>query len=117
MFIHDHKILFDTPEDIAFELENAGIGQVEHLFYTHWHPDHLFGARVIEQMNTTWSDEGEWRMIAKAKTTVHMPGIVNEEIMQRLGPFFEFWKHVGVAVLDDSEASLRTLRHNSLSRR
>ena len=49
----------------------------------------------------------EWRMMPKTTTTLHMPGIVHEEIMQRLGVFFEFWEHVGVASLDDSVNTVR----------
>ena len=57
LFIHDENILFDTPENIIVELQKAGIGRVDHIFYTHWHPDHTFGARLVEQMNTTWSED------------------------------------------------------------
>ncbi len=106
MFIHDHNILFDTPEDIVVELLDAGIEDVEHIFYTHWHPDHTFGARIVEQMNTTWSDKMEWRMVSKATTTIHMPGIVREEIMERLGAFFDFWELVGVAKVEVIEQSV-----------
>jgi len=101
MFIHDHNILFDTPEDIAVELEDAGIDRIEHIFYTHWHPDHTFGARIVEQANTTWSEKLEWRIVAKARTTVHMPPVVKDEIMQRLGVFFGFWEHLGVAKVEE----------------
>ena len=52
LFIHDENILFDTPEEIAAELENASIQKIDHLFFTHWHPDHTMGARILETMNT-----------------------------------------------------------------
>jgi phosphoribosyl 1,2-cyclic phosphate phosphodiesterase len=96
MFVHDENILFDTPENIIVELEKAGIDRVGHIFYTHWHPDHTFGARIVEQMNTDWSDDLSWRQVPKSKTTIHMPGPVYDEIMERLGPFFKFWEHVGI---------------------
>jgi len=97
MFLHDANMLFDTPEEIAAELESAGIQRVDHLFYTHWHPDHTLGARVLEIMNTRWTEKPEWRMAPSRTTDVHMPGQVHGEIMSRLGPFFEFWQHLGIA--------------------
>ncbi len=97
MFLHDENILFDAPEEIAAEMENAGIHRMDHLFFTHWHPDHTLGARILEIMNTHWAEELEWRMAAVHKTEVHMPGVVYDEIMSRFGPFFEFWQHLGIA--------------------
>lgn len=103
LFIEDENILFDTPEEIAAELENAGIEKINHLFFTHWHPDHTLGARILETMNTKWSEQMEWRMVAKHKTQVHMPEIVYNEIMQRFGAFFDFWGHIGIAEVHQVE--------------
>jgi len=103
MFIHDENILFDTPEEIAAELENAGIEKINHLFFTHWHPDHTLGARILEIMNTKWSDKMEWRMVAKHKTDVYMPGPVYDEIMERFGAFFDFWSFIGIAEVHNAE--------------
>ncbi len=44
-------MLFDTPEDIAHSLEREDIHHVSHLLYSHWHPDHTMGRRVLEQLN------------------------------------------------------------------
>ncbi len=103
MFIHDENILFDTPEEIAAELENAGIEKINHLFFTHWHPDHTLGARILEIMNTKWSENMEWCMVAKQKTLVYMPKLVYSEIMQRFGPFFDFWGFLGIAEVHELE--------------
>ena len=54
VFIEDEHILFDSPEEISLELNRAGIMRVNHVFYTHWHPDHTSGIRVIEQLNIDW---------------------------------------------------------------
>ena len=97
LFIHDGNVLFDTPEDIATELDMAGIDRLEQIFYTHWHPDHTMGARIVEIMNTGWSEDMSWRLVAKQTTTIHMPSLVHDEIMERMGAYFEFWEHVGVA--------------------
>ena len=107
MFIHDENILFDTPEEIAAELENAGIKKINHLFYTHWHPDHTLGARIIEIMNTKWSENMEWRMEAKHKTQVYMPKFVYSEIMERFGAFFDFWNFIGIAEVHEFEDAVQ----------
>lgn len=41
-------VLFDTPEDINDSLNFSKIGKVSAIIYTHWHPDHTLGYRVIE---------------------------------------------------------------------
>jgi phosphoribosyl 1,2-cyclic phosphate phosphodiesterase len=107
LFLHDENMLFDAPEEIAAELESAGIHRLNHLFFTHWHPDHTLGARILEIMNTQWSDKLEWRMVAKHRTVVHMPGPVYDEIMSRFGPFFEFWQELGIAKLNRLEDFLQ----------
>ncbi len=50
MFIHNEAVLFDTPEEIRFQLLRSNIDTVRHILYTHWHPDHTQGMRVIEQI-------------------------------------------------------------------
>jgi phosphoribosyl 1,2-cyclic phosphate phosphodiesterase len=50
LFLHDEHILFDTPEDINEELNLHNIDDVKHIFYSHWHPDHTLGSRIIETL-------------------------------------------------------------------
>lgn len=97
MYVHDEAILFDTPEDIAVELNDAEISEVKHIFYTHWHPDHIMGMRIIEQLCTDWDESGAWRMAPKCKIGVHMPRPVHSEIMERFGFLFDFWERIGTA--------------------
>src|SRR5438128_1516503 len=51
VFLSGSQILFDTPEDIGHSLEREGIHRVNHLTYSHWHPDHTMGRRILEQLN------------------------------------------------------------------
>lgn len=41
----DGKILVDAPPTLMPQLRRAGInpGSIEHLLFTHWHADHMFG--------------------------------------------------------------------------
>lgn len=49
-FLENINALFDTPEDILHQLNRERIQKVDYIFYTHWHPDHTMGMRVVEQM-------------------------------------------------------------------
>ena len=51
MFVYDDNILFDTPEEVRFQLNREKIEKVENVILTHWHPDHTQGIRVVEQIN------------------------------------------------------------------
>src|SRR5438132_10980775 len=51
VFFTGVNVLFDTPEDIAHSLERENIHHVSHLLYSHWHPDHTMGRRVLTQLN------------------------------------------------------------------
>lgn len=57
LFLHDSNALFDTPEDIFQQLNREDIDQIESIFYTHWHPDHTLGMRVIEHLNMDFYGE------------------------------------------------------------
>lgn len=48
LYLSDVDILFDTPEDIVEELNAHDIKNIDHIVYSHWHPDHTMGCRVIE---------------------------------------------------------------------
>ena len=80
IFLTGVSILFDTPEDVDKSLEREGIHQVRHLIYTHWHPDHTAGRRVLEQLNMDWLDPKRRRV-----THVWLPTWVREDFRKRLG--------------------------------
>ncbi|MDB5477610.1 MAG: Beta-lactamase superfamily domain [Alphaproteobacteria bacterium] len=48
VFIHGPDILFDTPEEIKYQLERAQVKNINACFYSHWHPDHTAGSRLWE---------------------------------------------------------------------
>lgn len=51
IYINDIKGLIDCPEDIGDSLNRRRIMDVDHLFITHWHPDHTFGLRPVLEAN------------------------------------------------------------------
>lgn len=95
VLIHDHNILFDTPEDINESLNRAGVDEVRACFYSHWHPDHVMGRRVFEQLN--WDLRGD----SNRCTDVYVPDIVKQTMKKQLGMWnhLEYMESVGVVKL------------------
>lgn len=50
LYAYDAALLFDTPEEIRVQLNREDIKAVRRILWTHWHPDHTQGMRVIEQI-------------------------------------------------------------------
>jgi phosphoribosyl 1,2-cyclic phosphate phosphodiesterase len=51
LFVKPANVLIDTPEEIRIQLLREKIFKLNAIFYTHWHPDHTMGVRIIEQIN------------------------------------------------------------------
>ncbi|PFK45848.1 hypothetical protein COI93_07740 [Bacillus cereus] len=82
VFIHDLRLLIDTPEEIRLQLERAHIQRVEAGIYSHWHPDHTMGRRIWETM--AFETKKAWG------TTVYLPEQVATDMKQFLGS----WDHL-----------------------
>ncbi len=94
VFLRGVIVLFDTPEDVDKSLEREGIHEVRHLIYTHWHPDHTAGVRVLEQLNMDWIDPKGRRV-----THVWLPTWVREDFRKWHGleDNLEYFERVGIA--------------------
>lgn len=94
LYLSEPSVLFDTPEDIAKSLEREDIHRVRRLVYTHWHPDHTMGRRVLEQLNTNLFDPE-----AQKTTEVWLPAWVREDFRKMLGleSHFQHFEEVGIA--------------------
>lgn len=86
--------MFDTPEDIARSLERERIHRVRRLVYTHWHPDHTMGCRVLEQLNWSLFNPKNQRI-----TEVWLPTWVRADFHKRLGleAHFQYFEKMGIA--------------------
>jgi phosphoribosyl 1,2-cyclic phosphate phosphodiesterase len=51
LYLPESSVLFDLPEEIREQLNRERIETVNHVFLSHWHPDHTMGVRIFEQMN------------------------------------------------------------------
>jgi phosphoribosyl 1,2-cyclic phosphate phosphodiesterase len=54
LYVSDVKLLFDTPEDVTYQMNREGVNDVDYIFYSHWHPDHTLGLRIVEKMYRFW---------------------------------------------------------------
>jgi len=94
LFLKGPSVLFDTPEDIGLSLEREKIHRIRNLVYTHWHPDHTMGCRVLEQLNMDWL-----KPRARKVTNVWLPGWVRRDFHKHLGleSHFQYFEKLGIA--------------------
>ncbi|WP_371018387.1 MBL fold metallo-hydrolase [Pseudalkalibacillus sp. JSM 102089] len=104
VFIHGPNVLIDTPEDSYMQLNRSRISNIDGVFYSHWHPDHVMGRRVLESMNADWINHP-----AKGTTTdVYLPEQVAIDFQTRLGTaehlaFFDSQKYISLHELSDGD--------------
>lgn len=95
MFILDINLLFDTPEEVSSQLNRERISTVDYLFYTHWHPDHTLGLRIVERMHKFWLGVFVRGEKPKKRVKVCALGKVMEDlkaIRNKGGSFFSFYE-------------------------
>ena len=85
-FLHGPDVLFDTPEESKAQLNRSRIGRVAAAFYSHWHPDHVMGRRVWEELNYDWRGYPP----RPRRTPVYLPEQVAADFRERLGS----WDHL-----------------------
>jgi len=102
LFIQDINLLFDTPEEIAVQLNRERITKVDYIFYTHWHPDHTLGMRIIERMNKFWlttfvKEATPWKRV----TICALPEVIGDlkAISNRSGSFFDYYEKLNLTTM------------------
>lgn len=95
MFISDINLLFDTPEEIAVQLNREGINTVDYICYTHWHPDHTLGMRIVERMNKFWlatfvKKEKPWKKVKICALTEVLEDL--KAISNKHGSFLDYYE-------------------------
>ncbi|MGL5821712.1 MAG: MBL fold metallo-hydrolase [Sarcina sp.] len=94
LYIND-AILIDTPEDIGYQLNREKIENIEYIIYSHWHPDHTLGIRVLEQLqNPSWIKTG-------GQSPVKVCGInevVNDlmKVQNKYGSYLDYYKSMNL---------------------
>ena len=95
LYLEDENILFDTPEDINEELNHLKIQKVDNIIYSHWHPDHTLGYRIIETLR-----EGK----ELNPINVYMPGYDLDISLRgnKVLPFLESKEYCKLNILKDN---------------
>lgn len=57
IFIEEINTIFDTPKDIINSVNRENIYKIDNIVYTHWHPDHTEGMRIVEEITKNWSEK------------------------------------------------------------
>jgi len=86
LFIYPN-ILMDTPEEVFRRLMQFGIKELKHVFYTHWHPDHTHGSRMLGM----WTRSGFIGKPKKQPIKVYLPVDMIPDFDKYL-PSFKFYK-------------------------
>ncbi|MCK4439938.1 MBL fold metallo-hydrolase [Candidatus Bathyarchaeota archaeon] len=99
MFILDVNLLFDTPEEISSQLNRNRINMINYVFYTHWHPDHTLGMRIVERMYKFWL--GMFVRGEKPRNKVKVCALRKvmedlKDIRNKHGSFFSYYEKAGL---------------------
>jgi len=84
IFLEGPDLLFDTTDEIRIMLNRASVSHIGGVIYTHWHPDHTAGWRILEILNTAPEGGG-----VQSNTAVYIPEAVWHD--------FENQQQVGMA--------------------
>lgn len=83
VYVHGPNVLIDTPEDIYTEINRSTITSIDGVLFSHWHPDHVMGRRVLESISADWK-----RYPPQPNTLdVFIPEQVWCDFQERLGTF------------------------------
>jgi phosphoribosyl 1,2-cyclic phosphate phosphodiesterase len=107
LFVHGPNILIDTPEDIYFQMNRSKINEINGVFYSHWHPDHVMGRRILESINADWRNYPP----KNKQTNVYLPEQVAIDFNRFLGSgehlkFFSEQGYIKLHELKDGDSIL-----------
>lgn len=99
LYIEDEKILIDTPEDINYALNNAGVDDIISILYSHTDPDHIMGIRVLEQLRMNWLKISMGEKQQNPIQIAALPEVMEElrELRTDKGSMLEYYEFCGLA--------------------
>lgn len=108
IFVHGANILFDTSEDIYTQINRSNIKRIDGVFYSHWHPDHVMGRRVLESLNADWVNYPP----KHKQTDVYLPEQVSVDFKTYLGTrdhldFFSEQNYINLHELMDEDMIIK----------
>jgi phosphoribosyl 1,2-cyclic phosphate phosphodiesterase len=60
IFFHDENIMIDAPEQIWYSLNREDIKQVDYIFISHFHYDHILSLRVLQPLGIEDQPIEQW---------------------------------------------------------
>jgi phosphoribosyl 1,2-cyclic phosphate phosphodiesterase len=94
-YLHDLRLLIDTPAEVIGQLNRSGIRSIEYLALTHIDPDHVEGLRVVEQITL---DFRSWRAYPEKQISLLIPEEqikYLEKVQSQYGPVLDFYQKSG----------------------
>lgn len=96
IYIRELHAIFDTPKDIISSINRENIKELDKIFYTHWHPDHTEGMRLVEEISSDWSEKAPFELKNHSKPiSVFVPEKLKEtftDIRSPKGSYFGFFE-------------------------
>jgi len=106
-FIHDIRLLIDTPAEVALQLNREGIDRLDYVMFSHLDPDHVEGLRVLEQITL---DFRSWQAYPEKQIAFIAPGPLVAEFKKLrtvYGSVFDFYVDQGFIELVEFEHEIR----------
>lgn len=96
LYVHDLKLLVDTPEDIVQALNYADIQEVNYVLFSHMDPDHTLGMRVFEHMRLNWFQISEGKECTNPITVFAMPQVMSDlnSIRSKHGSYLDYYENI-----------------------
>lgn len=85
VYLPDHALLTDASEHVFFQLDRQRIMNVEHLFISHWHPDHTAGIRIVQALAGFFLRRKEHTL------KIYLTRAVHDEIVTRISPSIDYY--------------------------
>ena len=96
IFLHDEKLLIDTPEDICHAINASSIDEIKHVAFSHMDPDHVLGFRVFEQLRLNWLELSEGRACKQPINVYALPNVMKDlnQIYSAYGSYLDYYEKV-----------------------
>ncbi|MGL4741022.1 MAG: MBL fold metallo-hydrolase [Sarcina sp.] len=91
----NNGIVIDTPEEIGYQLNRERIDNIEYILYSHWHPDHFLGVRVLEQLQSPeWIKNGGSNPVKVCGLSEVIDDLI--KIENKHGSYFNYYKSMNL---------------------
>ena len=116
LYVPEVRVLFDTPEEVGSQLNRERINDIDYIFYTHWHPDHTLGLRIVERMYKFWLGRFVRGDKPLKKVRVCALAEVVADLKKAYGGFLSFYKKQElIEIVELKEATRFTVKNYQIT--